>query len=61
MFTEIAIEIARTLKKNKENLDFVAISHRFNPAKHFYPPLLSMDCRQFSAVFEGAKRQITGG
>jgi len=58
MFTKIAIEIARTLKKNKENLGFVAISHRFNPAKRIFSTFVF---RYLAAGFEMVKRAIRRG
>ena len=58
MFTKIAIEIARTLKKNKENLGFVAISHRFNPAKRIFSAFVF---RYLAAGFEMVKRAIRRG
>jgi len=53
MFTGIAMKIARTELKLKKNLGFRASWPSFNPAKHFYPPLFSAACEQFSKGRKG--------
>ena len=49
----IATKVARTFKKNKENLGFVAISHRFNPVKRI---LSAFIINGLQAVFGSFRR-----